>query len=160
MQTNASVYAGVGDSCSRYTGVGLVIALSLNSFFFSFSSHYNQVKRMSNNYSVSLSAYTNFTIHKRVTATCKLEKYTIKKGNLSRHFQSRCYLQIGVSSSYEPQEGCLTMILNLDALQLNVSHFGRKYLQNNGFHEMAGLRTKASFMAHMVRKRWCGDPGL
>ena len=38
----------------------------------------------------------------------------------------------------------MTMILNLDALQLNVSHFGRKYLQNNGFHEMAGLRTKAS----------------
>ena len=52
----------------------------------------------------------------------------------------------------------------------NDSKFGRftierftlwaKYLQNNGFHEMAGLRTKASFMAHMVRKRWCGDPGL
>ena len=110
---------------------------------------------MSNKYSASLSAQT---IH--VTATCKLEKYTIKKGNLSRHFQSRCYPQIRVSSSYEPQEGCMTMILNLDALQLNVSHFGRKYLQNNGFHEMAGLRTKASFMAHMVRKRWCGDPGL
>ena len=54
----------------------------------------------------------------------------------------------------------MTMILNLDALQLNVSHFGRKYLQNNEFHEMAGLRTKANFMAHMVRKRWCGDPGL
>ena len=113
---------------------------------------------MSNKYSASLSAQTNFTIHRRVTATCKLEKYAIKKGNLSRHFQSRCYSQIRVSSSYEPQEGCMTMILN--SLQLNVSHFGRKYLQNNGFHEMAGLRTKASFMAHMVRKRWCGDPGL
>ena len=41
---------------------------------------------MSNKYSASLSAQTNFTIHRRVTATCKLEKYTIKKGNLSRHF--------------------------------------------------------------------------
>ena len=47
----------------------------------------------------------------------------------------------------------MTMILNLDALQLNVSHFGRKYLQNNGVNELAGLRTNASFMAHMVRKR-------
>lgn len=50
----------------------------------------------------------------------------------------------------------MTMILNLDALQLNVSHFGRKYLQNNGFHEMAGLRTKASFMAHI----WFGNDGV
>ena len=33
---------------------------------------------MSNKYSASLSAQTNFTIHRRVTATCKLEKYTIK----------------------------------------------------------------------------------
>ena len=47
----------------------------------------------------------------------------------------------------------MTMILNLDALQLNVSHFGRRYLQNNGVNEMAGLRTNASFMALMVRKR-------
>ena len=39
----------------------------------------------------------------------------------------------------------MTMILNLDALQLNVSHFGRKYLQNNGVNEMAGLRTNAIF---------------
>ena len=34
------------------------------------------------------------------------------------------------------------MILNLVALQLKVSHFGRKYLQNNGFNEMVGLRTR------------------
>ena len=46
----------------------------------------------------------------------------------------------------------MTMILNLDALQLNVSHFGRKYLHNNGVNEMAGLRTNASLVAHMVRK--------
>ena len=38
----------------------------------------------------------------------------------------------------------MTMILNLDALQLNVSPFGRKYLQNNGIHDMARLRTIAS----------------
>ena len=37
----------------------------------------------------------------------------------------------------------MTMILNLDALQLNVSPFGRKYLQNNGIHDMARLRTIA-----------------
>ena len=30
------------------------------------------------------------------------------------------------------------MILHLNALQLNVSHFGRKYLHNNGVNEMAG----------------------
>ena len=47
----------------------------------------------------------------------------------------------------------MAMILNLDALQLNVSHVGRKYLQNNGVNEMAGLRTNAIFMALMVRKR-------
>ena len=47
----------------------------------------------------------------------------------------------------------MMMILNLDTLQLNVSHFGRKYLQNNGVNEMAGLRTNAIFMALMVRKR-------
>ena len=47
----------------------------------------------------------------------------------------------------------MTMILNLDALQLNVSHFGRKFLQNNGVNEMAGLRTNVIFMALMVRKR-------
>ena len=46
----------------------------------------------------------------------------------------------------------MTMILNLDALQLNVSHFGRKYLQNNGVNEMAGLRTNAIFMALMSDK--------
>ena len=51
-------------------------------------------------------------------------------------------------------------ILNLDALQLNVPHFGRKYLKNNGFNEMVGFRTNASFMVHMVRRRWCGNPGL
>ena len=33
------------------------------------------------------------------------------------------------------------MILHLNALQLNVSHFGRKYLNNNGVNEMGGLRT-------------------
>ena len=33
------------------------------------------------------------------------------------------------------------MVLYLDALQLNVSHFGRKYLHNNGVNEMAGLGT-------------------
>ena len=53
---------------------------------------------MSNKYSASLSAQTNFTIHRRVTATCKLEKYTIKKGNLSRHFQYRCYSQMNFIS--------------------------------------------------------------
>ena len=47
----------------------------------------------------------------------------------------------------------MTMILNLDALRLNVSHFGRRYLQNNGVNELPGLRTNASFMALMVRKR-------
>ena len=47
----------------------------------------------------------------------------------------------------------MTMILNLDALQLNVPHFGRRYLQNNGVNEIAGLRTNAIFMALMVRKR-------
>ena len=61
-----------------------------------------------------------------------------------------------VSSSQKPQQGCMTMIL----LQLNVSHFGQKYLQNNGVDKMAGLRTNASFIVLMVRKRWCGDPGL
>ena len=58
-----------------------------------------------------------------------------------------------VSSSQKPQQGCMTMILILDALQLNISHFGWKYLQNNGVNEMAGLRTNASFMALMVWKR-------
>ena len=47
----------------------------------------------------------------------------------------------------------MTMILNLDALQLNVSHFGSKFLQNNGVNEMARLRTNVIFMALMVRKR-------
>ena len=46
----------------------------------------------------------------------------------------------------------MTMILNLDALQLNVSHFGRKYLQNNGVNEMAGLRTNAILIALMSDK--------
>ena len=67
-----------------------------------------------------------------------------KKENPSKHFQSRYYLQIGVSSPLGPQQNCMTMILNLDALQLNVSPFGRKYLQNNEIHDMAWLRTIAS----------------
>ena len=33
------------------------------------------------------------------------------------------------------------MVLYLNALQLNVSHFGRKYPHNNGVNEMAGLGT-------------------
>ena len=47
----------------------------------------------------------------------------------------------------------MTMILRLNTLQLNVSHFGQKYLQNNGVNEMAGLRTNASFIVLMVRNR-------
>ena len=52
------------------------------------------------------------------------------------------------------------MILHLNALQLNVLHFGRIYLHNNGGNEMAGLRTNASVITRMVRKQWCGDRGL
>ena len=40
------------------------------------------------------------------------------------------------------------MILHLNALQLNVSHFGRKYLHNNGVNEMAGSRTNPRVMAY------------
>ena len=41
----------------------------------------------------------------------------------------------------------MTMIL----LQLNVSHFGQKYLQNNGVDKMAGLRTNASLHIAVTR---------
>ena len=54
----------------------------------------------------------------------------------------------------------MTRILHLNAVQLNVSHFGRIYLHKNGINEMAGLRTNASVMARMVWKQWCGDRGL
>ena len=40
------------------------------------------------------------------------------------------------------------MILHLNALKLNVSHFGRKYLHNNGVNEMAGSRTNPRVMAY------------
>ena len=40
------------------------------------------------------------------------------------------------------------MILYLNALQLNVSHFGRIYMHHNGVNEMAGLRTNASVRAY------------
>ena len=42
----------------------------------------------------------------------------------------------------------MTTILHLNALQLNVSHFGRKYLHNNEVNEMAGWRTSPSVMAY------------
>ena len=54
----------------------------------------------------------------------------------------------------------MMMTPNLKALQLNVSLLGLEYLHNNGVNEMAGLKANASVMARMVRKRWCGDPGL
>ena len=40
------------------------------------------------------------------------------------------------------------MVLYLNALQLNVSHFGRKYLHNNGVNEMARLRTNPRVMVY------------
>ena len=40
------------------------------------------------------------------------------------------------------------MILYLNALQLNVSHFGGIYMHHNGVNEMAGLRTNASVRAY------------
>ena len=40
----------------------------------------------------------------------------------------------------------MMMILILNPLQLNVSHFGQKYLQNNRVDKMAGLRTNTSFI--------------
>ena len=89
---------------------------------------------------------------------CKLDKNIIKRKVRPNIFNLGT--TYSVSSYQRPQQGCMKMILNLVALQLNVSHFGRKYLQNNGFNEMVGLRTNASFTVHMVRKRWCGDPGL
>ena len=46
----------------------------------------------------------------------------------------------------------MTMIPQLVALHLNLSHFERKYLHNNGVNEMVRLGTNASVMAHMVRK--------
>ena len=85
------------------------------------------------------------------TAICKREKNRIKR-KIHRNIFNLGTTYI-VSSSQKLQQGCMTMILNLDALQLYVSHFGRKYLQNNEVYEMAGLRTNASFMALMVQKR-------
>ena len=71
---------------------------------------------------------------------CKLDKNTIKRKVRPNIFNLGT--TYGVSSYQRPQQGCMKMILNLVALQLNVSHFGRKYLQNNGFNEMVGLRTR------------------
>ena len=45
----------------------------------------------------------------------------------------------------------MTMILHLNALQLNVSHFGPKYLHNNGLNKMAGLSTNAGVMAYDLK---------
>ena len=50
-----------------------------------------------------------------------------------------------VSSSQKPEQGCMTMILILNALQLNVSHFGQKYLQNNGVNKMARVVSFVDF---------------
>ena len=61
-----------------------------------------------------------------------------------------------VSSYQKPQQGCIKMILNLVALQLKVSHFGRKYLQNNGFNEMVGLRTREQVSQCI----WFGNDGV
>ena len=88
---------------------------------------------------------------------CKLDKNTIKRKVRPNIFNLGT--TYSVSSYQKPQQGCMKTILNLVALQLNFSHFGRKYLQNNGFNEIVGLRTNASFTVYMVRKRWCGDPG-
>ena len=71
---------------------------------------------------------------------CKLDKNTIKRKVRPNIFNLGT--TYSVSSYQKPQQGCIRMILNLAALQLNVSHFGRKYLQNNGFNEMVGLRTR------------------
>ena len=71
---------------------------------------------------------------------CKLDKNTIKRKVRPNIFNLGT--TYSVSSYQKPQQGCMKMILNLVALQLNVSHFGRKYLQNNGFNEMVGLRTR------------------
>ena len=40
------------------------------------------------------------------------------------------------------------IIIYLNALRLNFSLFGRKYLLNNGVSEMAGLTTNASIVAY------------
>ena len=71
---------------------------------------------------------------------CKLDKNTIKRKVRPNIFNLGT--TYSVSSYQKPQQGCIKMILNLVALQLNVPHFGRKYLQNNGFNEMVGLRTR------------------
>ena len=71
---------------------------------------------------------------------CKLDKNTIKRKVRPSIFNLGT--TYSVSSYQKPQQGCIKMILNLVALQLKVSHFGRKYLQNNGFNEMVGLRTR------------------
>ena len=42
----------------------------------------------------------------------------------------------------------MTTILHLNALQLNVSHFERKYLHNKGVNEVARWRTSASVIVY------------
>ena len=95
---------------------------------------------------------------------CKLDKNTIKRKVRPNIFNLGT--TYSVSSYQKPQQGCIKMILNLVALQLNVSHFGRKYLQNNGFNEMVGLRTReqVSRCIYMVQNNGvvildCDRPG-
>ena len=85
---------------------------------------------------------------------CKLDKNTIKRKVRPNIFNLGT--TYSVSSYQKPQQGCMKMILNLVALQLNVSHFGRKYLQNNGFNEMVGLRTGEK----VSRCIWFGNDGV
>ena len=85
---------------------------------------------------------------------CKLDKNTIKRKVRPNIFNLGT--TYSVSSYQKPQQGCIKMILNLVALQLNVSHFGRKYLQNNGFNEMVGLRTREQVSQCI----WFGNDGV
>ena len=85
---------------------------------------------------------------------CKLDKNTIKRKVRPNIFNLGT--TYSVSSYQKPQQGCIKMILNLVALQLKVSHFGRKYLQNNGFNEMVGLRTREQVSQCI----WFGNDGV
>ena len=85
---------------------------------------------------------------------CKLDKNTIKRKVRPNIFNLGT--TYSVSSYQKPQQGCIKMILNLVAPQLKVSHFGRKYLQNNGFNEMVGLRTREQVSQCI----WFGNDGV
>ena len=85
---------------------------------------------------------------------CKLDKNTIKRKVRPNIFNLGT--TYSVSSYQKPQQGCIKMTLNLVALQLKVSHFGRKYLQNNGLNEMVGLRTREQVSQCI----WFGNDGV